>query len=523
MNYKSIILSIMVFFSLNHVPAIIAMKSAPGVDPAINQALVQDPEFDKGIIGRIAQSTMWNKICSFLVTIAEDVDQCQSYKGHTFDDCPTKIPTHQLHTLDRPESVKLLLLTCLQLFGQIASGLTAITIDADNLDVLTQYPTHTSAKHESCEDPFPTSQAPSHPSQRVCFSSETNTKLCCTLNSDLSINCCLANIPDRCISFNILDNHDPLFNCCKITDRAEVICSKDACLSSKSITAPCNLETKEQNFESNQTALGNTLLQSISTMYDHMSIETARIHFGFLAISSPKVNFEIPQRLDDNLDAVKTLIRYIRDIEKKFNIQPRFHIGHINIGDPHTDVTTIAHPCGVITETLRNNDLCPIVQPSLTPSSRISFAQEYTSHSLDMAWTIAHEIAHSHQAEQLFNAVPMQITESYKELSPDYQNLNPGFEISADIMGALASDYKKIPTYAARFLAESLEKERSLCQQSLPEITRANAACIENLLSTNPYYDSDPHPHDNIRATILFKLSTMIQAAVHYLEEQNNK
>lgn len=72
----------------------------------------------QGPIKSFTESPRWTQLCKFLVKIGRDVDSCESYKGHTFDELTFeqgKLPTHQYHRLKDWPRRKLIFLTCLQL------------------------------------------------------------------------------------------------------------------------------------------------------------------------------------------------------------------------------------------------------------------------------------------------------------------------------------------------------------------------------------------------------------------------
>lgn len=134
------------------------------------------------IIDNVANSSPWICICRVLAALGKVVDKCSSYKGHTFNDSPTKLPPHQLYRIDDTYRYTLIFLTSLQLI------------------------TYATAINPGLENPF------QQDSYDVCHDQQDCSVQCCTIHDNIFITCCRFDNGQRIIECGeiLMNEHDAL-------------------------------------------------------------------------------------------------------------------------------------------------------------------------------------------------------------------------------------------------------------------------------------------------------------------------
>lgn len=334
--------------------------------------------------------------------------------------------------------------------------------------------------------------------QDVCFSphggsfAKADPYVCCRLHEDLTVKCCafddtqvtLGGQP-HCVSLNILDNDNPLHNCCLINEFDKIVCSENICNDSRATRAPCGV--------------GGELIGRVS------SKDTYNQKHYDLQTSIKNLRTEIARDLghaSDN-DLIYSRILGIAEYatpEKEITEQLRIVSDNLIIQKPHRiqklSITALPDMASVYSDCV---NLCNYAC-SLTLSNRYTMLPQ-------MDYVLGHEVAHIQQAQSL----------AAQSGALDYTRIRPGYEMSADILGILAANYTNGASVGAQWIAYNQGTSITPCRLKPVEISHANVMTIKNLLGT---HDAKyPHPSREVRGTILLKLSTMIKAAVRYLEQ----
>lgn len=355
--------------------------------------------------------------------------------------------------------------------------------------------------------PF-TPESPTIPSiapQSVCFTSTEGTRICCSLNGDMSLTCCRQDAPTQCIAFNMLDNDNPFHNCCKADTRSNIHCSTSLCSDSKAIPGPCNNDGDlvGRTINETYTPLHQELVKSldeISTTKGFIDNEIALVY------NNKNIFLTLPSDFITQDNAIVKLASHIRYVERNLNIQSCNQVKKIYISDS-TD------SAAVYSSFVNNCKQAPDSDMVLILSSKYNRLPLVGS-------VLGHEVAHIHQSQSVLT----------HNTSLNIHLLKPGYEMSADILGSLASNYNNLAQVGVQWLSYSnynnlaqfgLQSlsfivDNNICKIRLPIINRKNAATITNLLKTDN--EQAPHPDRRTRGTILLKLSPMIKAAVKHLE-----
>lgn len=126
----------------------------------------------QNVIENASTSAGWSRFCAFLIAVGRMVHSCDSYKGHTFDDSPTRLSIHELSTQSHEKRVKLIFLTCLQLSAQVISMMSPWLEELD-----------------PCEKD----------SYDLCHDQPDGTVQCCTIHDNTFITCCRFDAQTRTI------------------------------------------------------------------------------------------------------------------------------------------------------------------------------------------------------------------------------------------------------------------------------------------------------------------------------------
>ncbi len=340
--------------------------------------------------------------------------------------------------------------------------------------------------------------------QKVCFDTGAYSYTCCELMGDLSATCygfdeyINTNIQTApSLSFNILDNTDPLHNCCKVDKFGKLYCSQALCTSGDIEVAPCvpggelyGVGSVQETHNQKDAELQNI----VDTLYHkHTELGAENDLNGNRAFLRPKVTDTksgiVPAPL-------KKLFYNIRVMEAGLMIDSCNQVSHVALLNRtnHAAVNT-----GYVQDCAKAHcDDSPIP---------IYLSNKFENDT-QLDYTLGHEIAHIQQAQSLTQA----LVDVYEKAK-----IRPGFEMSADILGVLVSNYTNIAAVGVQWLTQSINADVRPCSLKPLPITRENAYKVRNLLATHIVHS--PHPSDNVRGTILLKLSTMIKAAVRYFEK----
>jgi hypothetical protein len=318
------------------------------------------------------------------------------------------------------------------------------------------------------------------PLQSACFTSIKNTEICCTLNPDLSLRCCTQDTPAFCMPpFSMLDNDNALYNCCKADSDDNINCSIDLCSDDYAVESPCGDG-------------GNLVNKKISQTYnqDHNNLA--------VAIKNIKEGND-SWKLLINDSEVKFLLPYMKIFAKNLRIKGCNEITEVEFREIYEN-TAGAEIGGV--------QVC--ADPGYEMKAiRLYLGKIYEDgYTANLDFYLGHEMAHIYQ---------MQKIKEHGYIEYDMFLLLPAFEISADILGAIISNYNNLDNIGAQYINQG-KIDQDLCLSELPVINRANVANIPNLLETTA--ESYPHASNEMRGTILLKLSTMIKSVAKYLDHK---
>lgn len=326
------------------------------------------------------------------------------------------------------------------------------------------------------------------PEHNVHFTTEHGNTIGCSLNQNLTLTCCPQNNIAPCTSFNILNNRDPLHNCCMTDGNGITNCS----------TSFCNTSTASQGICSPD------IHSSISDLMEFSDKHNA-------------IKKELQNKYAQNNGDTPVLADFIKKIEAAFNLDPIYRIKYIEIFDASMgDKVRLTH----------NQIGLSLSQQSLVPIESL----------------IGHEIAHLHQFQSHQGATMYQLARLLDRAN------GPASEIDADILGALAAfDHDSIKKLAIGWLRDYRSKYffekicitdsykfgilnnpfiqddlslQDLCSLNIPIIDQENVQEIRNIRKSD--WILDAHPNHIARAIILFKLDTMIRAYVHFVDNAIN-
>lgn len=409
--------------------------------------------FIKIAFEQVTNSSSWCNFCCFLVETGRGVAACESYHGYEYWD------------LFEPSGYQHACLCYAQLLGVPTSK-----VPGSLRDVLAQYPAH-----DQCH--VDKNNALATLTQNFCFRSSHGVEICCGLK-DLQILCC-SNAKKECVLIDILSNNDEANNCCKVNELHGLQCSKELCSDSDSVRSPCG-------------ANGDFHQKTITETYnEHQNIIVSAIrNLSQKPLKKFKNIYSIIDISSDDED-VKVLSRYIENSAKNLAIRPCNEIREIFFAPVKN---TIIHV---------NDEKITTCSPGLKSNMAIFFGYVYRDGELQPDFIIAHESAHIYQAQELLQR---------GFLARDKNLIKPGFELSADILGALVSNYSNLAAIGMQWVYdEEQRKPKFVCSMELK-----GPLYSKNVFKTD--HATQVHPSSRTRGRVLIKLSTMIKAAVTYLE-----
>lgn len=341
--------------------------------------------------------------------------------------------------------------------------------------------------------------------QKVCFDTGAYSYTCCELMGDLSVTCHgfdeyintnIQTVPS--LSFNILDNTDPLHNCCKVDKFGKLYCSQALCTSGDVEVAPCVPGGELYGVGSVQETNNQKdveLQHSIGTLYNEYE-EFAKIGSqGTFIFSRPNVN-DIKSGIVPA--PLKKLFYNIRVMEAGLMIDSCNYVTAVVLENS-------TNYAAVIVDRVQDCE-----NQFKYPRIEIYLSRKFDN-DIQLDFSFGHEVAHIQQVQSL-----AKINNNVEV--DEVARIRPGFEISADILGALVSNYTNIAAVGVQWLTyRGVNPEVRPCDLKTLPITRENAHSVRNLLAT---HDANyPHPSTAVRGTILLKLSTMVKAVVRYFEK----
>lgn len=459
----------------------------------LNPKLKQVEDSSRPIVDKMVNSPIWTRMCNYLIQLGKDVDSCVEYKK---GEVATPLPISSYKKLDSDTRATLIFLTLLQLSSHILPSPKYEKITPKKVPNKEKSFGITNKSPNQASDCKPLNQTdtPQSP-QSVSFSTHQGNNISCDLHPDLSLNCCTSD-NKYCAQFNVLDNQgNVLHNCCFADAQGKITCSELLCSDPNAIKAPCveggdlYNKTIDQTYSQKHHELKDTLIKTFGNS-DILK----------LRIPTDDKDFETFLKFDP----IKPIVNYGRQLEKQFNITPEYSIKHLKRSSTYD----------YFRAELRNAD----------KKATLVLAKHHKLPQLD--FVLAHELTHIQQFQKL------------KLNTDQFGELRPGFEISADILGSLAADYKSIAAAGIQWLRsddngpipswfENINGDlHEVCSSKIShtlqhaDITRDNAPKVSNLLQTHNMLE--PHPAVRNRAIILLKLSTMIKSAVQYLESKTS-
>ncbi len=335
-------------------------------------------------------------------------------------------------------------------------------------------------------------------SQMVSFITAQDNTVTCSLERDLSLTCS-AQISKHQTILNPLDNNDPLNNCCKVSDNGKVKCSVDLCGNSKATIGPCAEGGSLVNVKLNETY--------------------SQKHYQIVKLLEPIASGQFDEfkcDIDVKNDAFNELADLIDYIEKYFHILPCNKVSTIRVFDEKID-SAATSGC------FRKN--CQDTSSDLDWLRHIKRYPPLLELSRQFKWmphldyVVGHEIAHNHQYQSVIQQNPLLKDKEFICGSPrELLDIRPNAELSADILGALASNHTNLAALGYQWIAYHMgSRSRELCSYALPVIDRSNADSIQNLMTPTlqgEYF----HPDLITIGTLHIKLSTMIKAVADYFD-----
>lgn len=316
--------------------------------------------------------------------------------------------------------------------------------------------------------------------QNFYFSLNSGVKIHCSLNNNLQLLCCNNT---ECVLLDILSNDDERNNCCKVNEVREVICSKDLCSDMETARSPC-----EPN--------GDLHRKSIAETYNHHQrlIVSAIENLSSKPLKHLNKMFRAIESSSDDED-VKIIMKYFKSSAKNLDIHPCNEIQELRFSAMYNNGMAIND---------RKSTICSLGLQSQTTASLGYFYTEGRLPQLD--FIIAHEYAHIYQTQELLK----------RGLNArDKTLIKPGFELSADILAALVANYSNLAAIGMQWLYDDEQpKPQFACSLSF-----GDSLVLKNIFQTDDV--AQVHPSSKARGTILLKLSTMIKAAVKYLEHRD--
>lgn len=337
---------------------------------------------------------------------------------------------------------------------------------------------------------------PKRPVPDVQINLNGGTKLGCTLVKDFTLTCCPEDTTLPCTSFNILDNDDPLHNCCVANDLS-VQCSKELCDQDNAQHGPCTDSQKKLNMPIKFSQNNQAILEEIKK---HEEIQ------DFPSNSEYFIEY---------LDA-PNLEHFIEHIQNNFNINSNYSVKK---GVHITDSSAEYRPNAQISRlrSLQKN-MDHLGKTELSIASTFLYLSRFFP--LDVV--LGHEMAHGLQFQQQCNPISDSCNRSI-----------PGSEIDADILGALATldtnaqSIEHLAIWIINTMKMNLNELKHaqtipelFCSEILPKIDQSNVGSYDNLLESD---QSKPHPAHAVRIAMLLKLNTMINAYLKHIAPTHSK
>lgn len=337
---------------------------------------------------------------------------------------------------------------------------------------------------------------PKRPVPDVQINLNGGTKLGCTLVKDFTLTCCPEDTTLPCTSFNILDNDDPLHNCCVANDLG-VQCSKELCDQDNAQHGPCTDSQKKLNMPIKFSQNNQAILEEIKK-HEEIQDFPSNSEYFIEYLNAP------------NLE------HFIEHIQNNFNINSNYSVKK---GVHITDSSAEYRPNAQISRlrSLQKN-MDHLGKTELSIASTFLYLSRFFP--LDVV--LGHEMAHGLQFQQQCNPISDACNRSI-----------PGSEIDADILGALATldtnaqSIEHLAIWIINTMKMNLNELKHaqtipelFCSEILPKIDQSNVGSYDNLLESD---QSKPHPTHAVRIAMLLKLNTMINAYLKHIAPTHSK